>query len=64
MTLQAVTTESQLFDDVESATEAEADSIVLTDSSIAPAAPTSVAQTGSRLTTSSVCFSRPSTLAS
>lgn len=46
MTLQAVSTESQLFDNIESAAEAKSVSVVSSDSSVAPAAPTSLEQTG------------------
>ena len=46
MTLQAVSTECQLFDNIESAAEAESVSVVSSDSSVAPAAPTSLEQTG------------------
>ena len=46
MTLPAVSTESELFEDLESAVAAESVSVVSSDSSVAPAAPTSIEQTG------------------
>ncbi len=46
MTLQAVSTASELFDDIESAVADESVSVASSDSSVAPAAPTSLAQTG------------------
>ena len=46
MTLPAVSPESELFEDLESAVAADSVSVVSSDSSVAPAAPTSIEQTG------------------